>query len=223
MEHVVVNLLLVKYQILTLLLMIVPSSRHRWLGPGSSTLSLLQESIHISFSLNVPCFFLYLSTLIVPPHWKNTAWFCVQYLGLLTTLGNLRNQSQIELSGPTIWKSATDNKSTWTSSPQNRSMQRTRQRTFKNTMPSNFPDNSCSSICYSRYYLWIWHSDLRWHQFYPRQLSGWANHKVIDLLIKESLQQQGCISCGILLSGTWARGVSSEHMENMEMFSCSPT
>ena len=34
---------------------------------------------------------------------------------------------------------------------------------------------------------------------------------------------QGCISCGILLSGTWARGVSSEHMENMEMFSCSPT
>ena len=35
--------------------------------------------------------------------------------------------------------------------------------------------------------------------------------------------QQGCISCGILLSGTWARGVSSEHMENMDMFSCSPT
>ena len=34
---------------------------------------------------------------------------------------------------------------------------------------------------------------------------------------------QGCISCGILLSGIRARGVSSEHMENMEMFSCSPT
>ena len=34
---------------------------------------------------------------------------------------------------------------------------------------------------------------------------------------------QGCISCGILLSGTGARGISSEHMENMEMFSCSPT
>ena len=34
---------------------------------------------------------------------------------------------------------------------------------------------------------------------------------------------QGCISCGILLSGTGARGVSSEHMENMEMFSCSLT
>ena len=30
---------------------------------------------------------------------------------------------------------------------------------------------------------------------------------------------QGCISCGILLSGTGARGVSSEHMENVEMFS----
>ena len=34
---------------------------------------------------------------------------------------------------------------------------------------------------------------------------------------------QGFISCGILLSGTGARGVSSEHMENIEMFSCSPT
>ena len=34
---------------------------------------------------------------------------------------------------------------------------------------------------------------------------------------------QGCISCGILVSGIRARGVSSGHMENMEMFSCSPT
>ena len=31
--------------------------------------------------------------------------------------------------------------------------------------------------------------------------------------------RQGCISCGILVSGIGARGVSSEHMENMEMFS----
>ena len=31
------------------------------------------------------------------------------------------------------------------------------------------------------------------------------------------------ISCGILVSGIRARGVSSEHMDNMEMFSCSPT
>ena len=34
---------------------------------------------------------------------------------------------------------------------------------------------------------------------------------------------QGCINCGILVSGIRARGVSSEDMENMEMFSCSPT
>ena len=34
---------------------------------------------------------------------------------------------------------------------------------------------------------------------------------------------QSCINCAILLSGLGARGVSSEHMENMEMFSCSPT
>ena len=34
---------------------------------------------------------------------------------------------------------------------------------------------------------------------------------------------QGCISCGILGSRIGAHGVSSEHMENMEMFSLSPT
>ena len=34
---------------------------------------------------------------------------------------------------------------------------------------------------------------------------------------------QGCINCGMLVSGIRARVVSSEHMENMEMFSCSPT
>ena len=42
-------------------------------------------------------------------------------------------------------------------------------------------------------------------------------------VVSEASYCQGCISCGILLSGTGARGVSSEHMENMEMFSCSPT
>ena len=41
--------------------------------------------------------------------------------------------------------------------------------------------------------------------------------------ISAQCAQQGCISCGILVSGIGARGVSSEHMENMEMFSCSPT
>ena len=35
--------------------------------------------------------------------------------------------------------------------------------------------------------------------------------------------EQGCINCAILLSGIGAHGVRSEHMENMEMFSCSPT
>ena len=37
------------------------------------------------------------------------------------------------------------------------------------------------------------------------------------------LHIQGCINCAILLSGIGARGVSSEHVENMEMLSCSPT
>ena len=43
------------------------------------------------------------------------------------------------------------------------------------------------------------------------------------LLIVVSVSGQGCISCGILVSGIRARGVRSEHMENMEIFSCSPT
>ena len=58
--------------------------------------------------------------------------------------------------------------------------------------------------------------------------------KVIDIVVgKDNLVEetsevgdilmQGCISCGILVSGIGARGVSSEHMENMEMFSLSPT
>ena len=37
------------------------------------------------------------------------------------------------------------------------------------------------------------------------------------------LGHQGCIICSILPSGMGARGVSSEHVEDMEMFSCSPT
>ena len=40
---------------------------------------------------------------------------------------------------------------------------------------------------------------------------------------KDYGDNQGCINCGILVSGIRARGVSSEHKENMEMFSCSPT
>ena len=51
--------------------------------------------------------------------------------------------------------------------------------------------------------------------------------QVITIMIEEDFVReavkQGCISCGILVSGIRARGVSSEHMENMEMFSCSPT
>ena len=44
-----------------------------------------------------------------------------------------------------------------------------------------------------------------------------------SLAYVQDTHRQGCISCGILVSGIRARGVSSEHMENMEMFSCSPT
>ena len=50
-----------------------------------------------------------------------------------------------------------------------------------------------------------------------------SNHTMAKMNEKTITTDQGCINCGILVSGIWARGVSSEHMENMEMFSCSPT
>ena len=53
-----------------------------------------------------------------------------------------------------------------------------------------------------------------------------SSHHMVDVIIITIINIliiQGCISCGILVSGVRARGVSLEHMENMEMFSCSPT
>ena len=47
--------------------------------------------------------------------------------------------------------------------------------------------------------------------------------KLLNELDNKKSPYQGCISCGILVSGIQARGVSAEHMENMEMFSYSPT
>ena len=48
-------------------------------------------------------------------------------------------------------------------------------------------------------------------------------HFFVSLHVPDTSASQGCIICGILVSGIRVRGVSSEHMENMEMFSCSPT
>ena len=53
--------------------------------------------------------------------------------------------------------------------------------------------------------------------------SGQFDHQAIRLSRCLITGHQGCISCGILVSGIRARGVSSEHMENIEMFSCSQT
>ena len=43
------------------------------------------------------------------------------------------------------------------------------------------------------------------------------------MVIRVFMVNQGCIICAILPSGMGARGFSSEHVENMEMFSCSTT
>ena len=53
--------------------------------------------------------------------------------------------------------------------------------------------------------------------FFPWEDTGPDNREETE--VKQVDGKQGCISCGILLSGTGARGVSSEHMENVEMFS----
>ena len=55
------------------------------------------------------------------------------------------------------------------------------------------------------------------------ELSVWPELILRPTASKWPTSIQGCISCGILVSGIGARGVSLEHMENMEMFSCSPT
>ena len=66
----------------------------------------------------------------------------------------------------------------------------------------------------------------RWHQYesIPSEGQEMLSGKFFMVIIISLVGVvQGCISCGILVSGIGARGVSSEHMENMEMFSCSPT
>ena len=60
-------------------------------------------------------------------------------------------------------------------------------------------------------------------QFHQNGDVATAWRVVYHLVMNGYYESQGCISCGILVSGIRARGVSSEHMENMEMFSCSPT
>ena len=66
-----------------------------------------------------------------------------------------------------------------------------------------------------------------WTRLQPAQWGTFSNDpslgKIWFQLLPQALGSQGCINCGILVSGIRARGVSSEHMENMEMFSCSPT
>ena len=56
-----------------------------------------------------------------------------------------------------------------------------------------------------------------------KRCAGFWSKKGLNALKYNYCDYQGCISCGILVSGIGARGVSSEHMENMEMFSLSPT
>ena len=77
---------------------------------------------------------------------------------------------------------------------------------------------ACTCICpdIRKYVIWGAHHNV------PYPGPNRVNFNDVPLVSKDGPQYQGCISCGILLSGTGARGVSSEHMENTEMFSLSP-
>ena len=67
-----------------------------------------------------------------------------------------------------------------------------------------------------------------WTRPFPRQKNPTAYHTCVWQKGSWSpnstvLHWQGCIIRSILPSGMGACGVSSEHVKNMEMFSCSPT
>ena len=88
----------------------------------------------------------------------------------------------------------------------------------------------CSTQTHKGLLLQKLHFQYRKNMFFTRQglnFSRLNGDHCITLFASSSLfflsPTQGCISCGILVSGIGARGVSSEHMENMEMFSLSPT
>ena len=53
---------------------------------------------------------------------------------------------------------------------------------------------------------------------WPIVLTLTCLRKLHVILMDGSGYQQGCINCAILLSGIGARGVSSEHMENINVF-----
>ena len=75
------------------------------------------------------------------------------------------------------------------------------------------------SICFCRYH----------NRYTPsgfRQASTLTLGPVYSPVITQSFRacwRHGCIICSILPSGMGARGVSSEHVENMELFFSSPT
>ena len=87
---------------------------------------------------------------------------------------------------------------------------------------------TCSVLLWVRFHLdpSPIHNEYRQCFMHNEKLSSSAltsGRKYWILLKMVYIITQGCISCGILVSGIRAHGVSSEHIENMEMFSCSPT
>ena len=78
---------------------------------------------------------------------------------------------------------------------------------YLHTIGEKWRGNIYSVFSYNQLYLW--------HKKVP----------IFNALLAKTwiLGLQGCIICSIIPSGMEAREVSSEHVENMEMSSCSPT
>ena len=88
---------------------------------------------------------------------------------------------------------------------------------------SNFYLMKQNGICFGTLALEVFQVLVRKCCSQQRPLSDTWKVEIKKFLPLLNVHLQGCISCGILVSGIRARGASPEHMENMEMFSCSPT
>ena len=82
-----------------------------------------------------------------------------------------------------------------------------------------YNDNDCVSMCVS-----VCLSAQTPRKVFSNTTKQLKTHSALQYIVYELFSvAQDCIDRSIIPSGKGARGISSGHMENMEMFSCSPT
>ena len=181
--------------ILTLLLMIVPSSRYRWPGPGSSPLSLLQETVQCT-------------VYIYRPHWIfSVFFFIIKHLDRATPLEEYSRIQCPTLGAPdNTWQPA-QSVTKWVIWSNNLEISYKQQIHLDIQPPEqvdakdqakNFQKHHALKLSWKfvfKYLLFkILFMDLAFWLEMTSVLAStaqwvrWANQKVIDLLITESLQ-----------------------------------